>query len=868
MRKVQHTILSALLLVLATSLSAAAAAEDGPFPVWWSPILELDSLDAIDARLARELWEGDSEGLPLIKSDGDTLTEVRAVNCVELERLAEEGYEGRGSHGYWLRQYQQAVCGAIALLKQAAPARESFLRDFRLDEDAIHVLPAMVDISPSCDMFCRQRVANERRIPLSVFEPVFRVTVTSDEEIEIRTVGFETDLTILARGDFNADGLDDMLVLASGGATEGTGAWADIFLLTREATGAVLTVLEEGTDVCAHYQCDATYDYPEALRETNPDAADTREISEPRSPITGGAIGLVPQLPDISATEELRQSDVTWTEGPPYPVWWSPNLELDNLDSIDARLKRDTWPGGLNYPLEIESQGTTVETFAKSCAALVSLIERGYRTSSRYLPDDSTIVNCRALYVLKQAQPAKVSHLRDLVLDDNMLEILPALLGFWTSSCAACQARQFNETRQSWARFAAERAANQQVPSFSDGSVHWVKVLDERRLQARALAWMIEIEFLAGGDFDGDGLDDVLVRRDIRDDLRAYYDSALFVLSRDSPDGVLWALSTEEALGAERACEVAGAHSTATPSVGEQCSMRAPEVTGDSHAETHPVWWSDDFELSSLDEVDRRMRQGFSRPSSGAFQMDKWPGLKDGPVLARNCEELLDYVDADYTIETDHEFGHWQAMRCRTILALKGARPASESHLRDFVLDAESLGIFPTLFRNSSLRFGRCRQRLYNQARFSMKADIGEQPTEGRNVFDIVYLSPSCYPMCWDDAANELRVPLSRVREILLVQIYNATEMKFWAFDWVIRLTILARADFNRDGIDDMLVLLSGGPISGTGASARTFLLTRDTPNAVLHGLNFDELSYWNCQCDEPFYDLPIPRGMNPDWVD
>ena len=51
-------------------------------------------------------------------------------------------------------------------------------------------------------------------------------------------------------------------------------------------------------------------------------------------------------------------------------------------------------------------------------------------------------------------------------------------------------------------------------------------MLDERRLQARALAWEIEVEFLAGGDFDGDGLDDVLVRRDIRDDLRAYYDSA------------------------------------------------------------------------------------------------------------------------------------------------------------------------------------------------------------------------------------------------------------------------------------------------------------------------------------------------------
>ena len=299
-------------------------------------------------------------------------------------------------------------------------------------------------------------------------------------------------------------------MLASGGATEGTGAWADTFLLTRDKPGAVLTVLEEGTDVCGHYQCDATYDDPEALRETNPAAVDMGERSVPRIAITAGAMGLIPQQPDSLVTEELQQTDVTWTQGPPYPVWWSPNLFLDSLEAIDERLEEDIWLGGLDYWLEAEIHGTTVETSAKSCAALISLVERGYRTSSRYLPDDSTIMYCRALYALKQARPAKVSHLRDLVLDDKVLEILPALLDFWTTSCDECRARAFNESPISWARFAAERAANQQIPSFSDGNVYWVKVLDERRLQARALAWAIEVEFLAGGDFDGDGLDDVL----------------------------------------------------------------------------------------------------------------------------------------------------------------------------------------------------------------------------------------------------------------------------------------------------------------------------------------------------------------------
>ena len=55
-----------LACTLALGLSGASA-EDGPYPVWWSPTLELDSLDQIDARLAREIWPGDPEGLPLAK---------------------------------------------------------------------------------------------------------------------------------------------------------------------------------------------------------------------------------------------------------------------------------------------------------------------------------------------------------------------------------------------------------------------------------------------------------------------------------------------------------------------------------------------------------------------------------------------------------------------------------------------------------------------------------------------------------------------------------------------------------------------------------------------------------------------------------
>jgi hypothetical protein len=253
-------------LWLASAAPAPAAAEEfeggPPHPVWWSPMLELDSLEAIDARLARHIWPGDDEGLPLAKWDGEIREEASAVNCIELERLVAAGFSGISSNDFGLQLLNQALCRGIEALGRAQPAETSYLRDFVLDEEAIHLLPAMAKISPSCDYQCRQRVANERRIPLSRFEPVIQVIVKSEEQIRIRTIDWVSIVTILGRGDFNGDGVDDLLVLINGGSMSGTWGGAELYLLSRDAPSAILFVVEALTGGCDDYQCQAAYDEP------------------------------------------------------------------------------------------------------------------------------------------------------------------------------------------------------------------------------------------------------------------------------------------------------------------------------------------------------------------------------------------------------------------------------------------------------------------------------------------------------------------------------------------------------------------------------------------------------------------------------
>ncbi len=484
------------------SLSAPALATESDaeprYPVWWSPVLELDSIEGIDARLARHIWPGDDEGLPLAKWDGEILEEASAVNCIELERLVAAGFYGIGSNGIGRQAYNQALCRGIETMRRPQPAERSYLRDFVLDEEAIHLLPAVADIQSSCDFLCRQRVANERRIPLSRFEPVIRVTVKSEEEIRIRTIDWISIVTILGRGDFNRDGLDDLLVLINGGSMSGTWSGAELYLLSRDAADAVLFVAEELTNDCDDYQCQAEYDDPRVLRETDPKvAAKANRAPQPRS-ITFGVIG----------GEDYDVDFIRTNEGPPFLVWWWPLMGIEYRSQIDDLLARGFWLTTDGTMLEIESAGEMVAVPAKSCRTLKKMLKRGYRLTVGHRSHVSVIAGCRAFELLMTAQPAKASHLRDFVLDKTAIGLLPQHL---------------------WA-----------VSAEADPSA--LKIADERTLEAPTTAGTLRIRFLAGGDFNGDSLDDVLVKREVLSDRP---EAAVFVLTRDSPDGPLRVVEAE-----------------------------------------------------------------------------------------------------------------------------------------------------------------------------------------------------------------------------------------------------------------------------------------------------------------------------------
>jgi hypothetical protein len=65
------------------------------------------------------------------------------------------------------------------------------------------------------------------------FYPQTRITELTDTEMSLRMGCYEMSLTILAYGDFNRDGFDDMLVFYDQRVTDGTFYYSGLVVLTR-----------------------------------------------------------------------------------------------------------------------------------------------------------------------------------------------------------------------------------------------------------------------------------------------------------------------------------------------------------------------------------------------------------------------------------------------------------------------------------------------------------------------------------------------------------------------------------------------------------------------------------------------------------
>jgi hypothetical protein len=467
-------------LICLTALAFAApgrAAEDGPYPVWWSAELELDSLDQVEARLRRDLWLGDSEGMHLSIGGGPDGQQANARDCASLIELSEAGYQGPSNPENKVRLLNLAYCRAIALLANAKPARVSHLRDFVMNAAALDYLPALVNLYASCEFICYAVTANERGIPFTKFETPLVVDVKSDDEMTVWTGYWMVILSVLGRGDVTGDGIDDMLLLSNGGATEGTYGASHLYLLTRDGPDAVLRAVDAERELCPDYNC----------HPLPPDIAAYRDSSPPPSPADIGG---------LAGSSQLGQAEA---ERPPYPVWWARGYDLEGLDQVDARLRRSLRPGWNDgIRLSKGSYDDFIDAEARTCVELEALTGAGYGLPGGGLHffQAHHLLTCRTIALLGTAQPTHESFLRDFIIDEHgARELLPA----------------FGLVEQGGARAPVSSHSSEMILTGGLGKLVVVDLPYGGQADVWSEQGRVLLRVEARGDFTGDGIEDLLL---------------------------------------------------------------------------------------------------------------------------------------------------------------------------------------------------------------------------------------------------------------------------------------------------------------------------------------------------------------------
>jgi hypothetical protein len=203
-------------------------------PVVWSAKLQLQSLDGLPARLER----------PFPDPVRGRLAHQTATiaNCDAYVAETHRGFRAASDRDQRRLQFLGADCRALELLQSARPSRRSALGETPL---LPRFLPPTLGFLPSEESHRRASVAQARGLSWKDTEPDLRVTSSTPDQTVIETPAGYVRLEWYARGDFNGDGIEDLLVRVASYAKQGTYARIRLVLLTRTAPDEILRVLRE-----------------------------------------------------------------------------------------------------------------------------------------------------------------------------------------------------------------------------------------------------------------------------------------------------------------------------------------------------------------------------------------------------------------------------------------------------------------------------------------------------------------------------------------------------------------------------------------------------------------------------------------------
>ena len=199
------------------------------------------------------------------------------------------------------------------------------------------------------------------------------------------------------------------------------------------------------------------------------------------------------------------------------------------------------------------------------------------------------------------------------------------------------------------------------------------------------------------------------------------------------------------------------------------------------------IWWTERLQLSDLGNIEQRLRVPFEEVVT----------VSKAGSQARigNCIEYKERHEGGYKADSDRQLRalQYEGVDCAALFCLQRARPSQTSYIESFHLDRDALSQLPP-----NLAVAVSRLELQR-----------ETAAERRGLSWLAY-----QPGLTTQTKGESLITIGDGMRTVL--------------------TIYARADFNNDYVEDLLLRQDYAAEQGTYSGSRLFLLTRSAPNKIL----------------------------------